>query len=224
MLAGTEDSAQAAAALEQLCRAYWFPLYTFARRRGNDAEASRDLTQGFFADLMERQALGRVTREGGKFRSFLLGSFKHFLSDQWDKERRLKRGGGREIISLDGEPADERYQLEPRDDLTPERHFERRWAQAVLEQVAARMREECRAAGTEERFDALKDLMMGNADGDSYDAAARRLGLSVSAVTSALHRLRTRFRELFREEIAQTVASPADVDEEIRYLISVLAG
>ncbi len=222
-MAGRGDSEAALAALEQLCRAYWFPLYAYARRRGHVADAAKDLTQGFFADLLERQALGRVTRDGGKFRSFLLGSFNHFLSDQWDKERRLKRGGGREIIALDGVTAEERYQFEPRDDQTPERLFERRWAQAVLAQVGERLRRECRVAGTEQRFEVLKDMITGDTGAGSYDAAAARLGMSVSAVTSTLHRLRERFRQVFRDEIAQTVGHPEEVDEEIRYLVGALA-
>lgn len=223
LLAGREDSAQAAEALEKLCRAYWFPLYAYARRRGHDVMSAEDLTQAFFADLLERQALGQVDRSKGKFRSFLLASLNNFLNNEWDKAQRLKRGGGREIVSFDGMSVEERYQFEPPDEATPERLFERRWAQAVLAQAVSRMGAESRAAGMERRFEVLKDFLMGDAGSASYEGAAARLDLTVSAVTSAIHRLRGRFREVFREEIAHTVTSPQEVEEEIRHLLVALS-
>jgi RNA polymerase sigma-70 factor (ECF subfamily) len=219
LTAADPASPDAQAALDRLCRAYWFPLYAYVRRRGFDVATAQDLTQSFFADLLERHALGQVDRAKGKFRSFLLASLNNFLNNEWDKARRQKRGGGRGMVSFDGLSAEERYQVEPPDEATPERLYERRWAQAVLAQAVARIGAESRAAGMEQRFEVLKDFLMGDAAGTSYEAAAARLELSVSAVTSAIHRLRTRFREVFREEIAQTVADPREIEEEIRHLL-----
>ena len=223
ILAGREDSAQAADALEKLCRAYWFPLYAYVRRRGHDVPTAQDLTQAFFAELLERHALDQVDRSKGRFRSFLLASLNNFLNNEWDKGRRLKRGGGREILSFDGMTTEERFQYEPPDETTPEKIFERRWAQAVLEQAVARMADELRAVGMTERFEVLKDFLMGDARDGSYEGAAARLNLTVSAVTSAIHRLRGRFREVFREEIAHTVAHPDEIDQEIRHLLGALS-
>jgi RNA polymerase sigma factor (sigma-70 family) len=223
LAAGSQESPHASQALETLCRAYWYPLYAFVRRQGYDAHAAEDLTQGFFAHLLEHKALSKVDPGKGKFRSFLLASLNNFLNNERDKTQRLKRGGGAEIFSLDAEPAEERYQSEPVHGESPEKLFERRWAQAVVEQVATQLTREFAAAGQAARFEVLKDFLMGDPRNTSYDEAAERLALSVSAMTSAIHRMRVRFRELFRAEIANTVGSPDEVDEEIRYLAARLS-
>lgn len=215
-------STEASRALEQLCQSYWMPLYSYIRRSGHDATAAKDLTQAFFEDLLERHALGRIDRGRGKFRSFLIASLNHFLRDEWARSRTLKRGGGREIFSIDAVPAEEFYQYEPMDEETPEKVFERRWAQTVLHGAIMRLSTEWAEAGLGERFEVLKEFLMGDAAGGSYEDAAKRLGVTLAAVTSAIHRLRTRFREVFREEIVHTVATPSEVDEEIRYLASIL--
>jgi len=222
LAAGDSQSPQTAQALEKLCRAYWFPLYAFVRRQGWDAYEAQDLTQSFFAHLLEKKALGKVQREKGKFRSFLLASLTNFLNNERDKARRQKRGGGLEVLSLDARQSEERYLSEPAHGESPERLFERQWAHMVVEQVVARLREEFVSPEQAERFNLLKDFLMGDPRHLSYDDAARRLGMSVAAVTSAIHRLRGRFRQLFRLEIANTVDSPGEVDEEIRYLLTAL--
>jgi RNA polymerase sigma factor (sigma-70 family) len=209
-------------ALESLCRSYWYPLYAHARRQGFDAHESQDLTQAFFAFLLEKKALGKVDPAKGKFRSFLLSSMNNFLNNERDKAQRFKRGGGAKVISLDAEPAEQRYLSEPACDQTPEKIFERRWANAVVEQVAKRLTAEFDAAGQAQRFEILKEFLMGEPRDVSYDEAAKRMGVSVSAMTSAIHRARLRFRDLFRAEIANTVNSPEEVDDEIRHLLAAL--
>jgi len=211
-------------ALERLCRAYWYPLYAHVRRQGSSPHDAQDLTQGFFAWLLASKHLGVADPELGKFRNFLLVRLEHFLSDQRKKERAQKRGGGQAIISLDAELAEERYRLEPASELAPEKHFDRHWALTVMEQTVARLRKEYVAAGRTELFEELKHFQTGEEATQSYTEVAARLGLSESAVKSAIFRLRRRHRDLLREEIAQTVATPAEVDEEIRYLIAVIAG
>jgi len=223
VLAAAESQApHASEALEKLCRAYWYPLYAFVRRQGYGAHDAQDLTQAFFAMLLEKRSLGKVDPSKGKFRSFLLASLSNFLNNERDKAQRLKRGGGAEIVSLDADSAGERYEAEPRHDESPQKIFERRWANAVVEQVASRLLLEYAAGGQAERFDVLKDFLLGDPREVSYDQAASRLGLSVSAVTSAIYRMRARFREFFREEIARTVGGPEEVDDEIGYLLSAL--
>jgi DNA-directed RNA polymerase specialized sigma24 family protein len=222
LAAGHATEATARRALEQLCRAYWYPLYAYVRRRGFGPDEAQDLTQSFFQRLIEKQVLALADRHRGKFRSFLLGSLNNFLANEWDKSQRLKRGGAVSILSLDAVPAEERYQLEPVDNATPEVLYERRWAQAVLEQAVGRMEAEYERNGQGARFAVLKDFLMGDSGKVSYDAAAQRLNLTVSALTSAVHRLRGRFRDVFREEIAHTVATPIEVDEEIQHLMAVL--
>jgi RNA polymerase sigma-70 factor (ECF subfamily) len=182
------------------------------------------LTQSFFAWLIESKHLRVADSERGRFRSFLLGMVKNFLSDERKKAHAQKRGGGRTLISLDAASAEERYDLEPATDLTPDLIFDRRWAWTVMEQTVARLREEYAAAGRAELFDALRQFQPGEEPGQSYAEVATRLGLTESAVKSAIWRLRQRHRELLREEIAHTVATPADVAEEIRYLLGVLGG
>jgi len=224
LAAADTQSPRKSEALETLCRAYWYPLYAFVRRQGFDAHEAKDLTQAFFAFMLEKKALGKVDPARGKFRSFLLSSLTNFLNNERDRARRLKRGGGLEMISLDAEPAEQRYLAEPAHGETPEMIFERRWAGAVVEQVARNLAAEFAAAGQAQRFAILQEFLMGDPREMSYEEAAGRLGVSVSAVTSAIHRARQRFRELFRAEISNTVGSPGEVDDEIRYLLTALGG
>lgn len=222
LTAGDTQSPESARALETLCRAYWYPLYAFVRRRGYDAHEAEDLTQAFFTYLLQKKAFGKIDQTKGKFRSFLLASLNNFLNNEWDKSQRLKRGGGLNVFSFDGVPADERYRLEPIHGESPEKLFERRWAEVVLERVIDRLRKESENAGQLARFEVLSPFLMSSSKATSYQSAAERLGLSVNAVTAAVHRMRLRFRELFRGEIANTVPSPEDVQDEIRSLLSAL--
>jgi RNA polymerase sigma-70 factor (ECF subfamily) len=223
LAAGEGAAPGSAAALEKLCRAYWYPLYAYVRREGYSPHDAQDLTQEFFAWLLESKHLRVANPERGKFRSFLLVRLKHFLSDQRKKARAQKRGGGQVVVSLDAELAEERYLLEPATELTPEAIFDQRWALTVMEQTVSRLREEYVAAGQTELFEELKHFQPLEGAGPSYAEVAARLGLSQSAVKSAIYRLRQRHRDLLREEIAHTVSTAAEVDEEIRYLIAVMA-
>jgi RNA polymerase sigma-70 factor (ECF subfamily) len=217
-----QDSPQAAVALEQLCRTYWYPLYAYVRRRGHGPEDAQDLTQEFFARLLARNSLAQVGPEKGKFRSFLLAALRHFLSDQRDRVRAAKRGGGVEILSLDAQEAEERYRLEPVERLDAERIYERRWAMTLLEQALTRLRDESVAAGKTELFERLRSFVAGDSEVTCGEVASE-LRLSESAVKSAVHRLRERYRAFVREEIAHTVADPTEIEAEIRYLIMVMS-
>lgn len=219
--AGDVLSLQRGRALEQLCRAYWFPLYAFVRRRGHEVEEARDLTQGFFARLLEKNYLTEADRARGRFRTFLIAALKHFLANEWDKTRAQKRGGGCLVLSLDEADAEGRYLEEPMDEATPETIFERRWAEAVLEKVFNRLRAEFDGADPAGRFAIVKPFLLGGGDG-AYAEAAARLGISETGARSVVHRLRRRFRDLMRAEIAQTVGSAEEVDEEIRHLLAAL--
>lgn len=222
--AGQTPSPLSQAALEKLCRAYWFPLYTFIRRQGHAPEEAQDLTQAFFAHLLETESFTRADPHKGRFRSFLLGALKHFLVNEWQRARRLKRGGGCAFLSLDETDAETRLAAEPADDLTPEAVYERRWAEAVLAQVLDRLREEFAASGQGDRFEALKVFLLAGQEPASYADVARQLGLGETAVKSAIYRLRQRYGELIRAEIAHTVASAAEVEDELRHLLAVLCG
>jgi RNA polymerase sigma-70 factor (ECF subfamily) len=219
------DSPAAIEAWEKLCRAYWGSLFCYVRRRGHSFEEAEDLTQEFFLRLKNKEYLVHLQNREGKFRSFLLTLLKHFLCDERDKARALKRGGGVPDARLDALSEEERYRVEPADSFSPEHLFDRRWAQTVLEQALDRLRQEYAEAGKTALFDALQHLHPGH-DGPApaYAELGARLGLSESAVTSAIFRLRRRHAELLREEVAQTVARREDIDEEIRYLIEVMAG
>lgn len=214
---GTDS--QARLALEALCEAYWYPLYAHVRRRGRSADEAPDLTQAFFADLLGRDFLGRVDQSRGRFRSFLLASLEHFLSRERDKEHALKQGGGIKPLSLDSREAEDRYLHEPEDRLTPEMAFERRWGLTVLERTMERLRAEF--AGQADRFERFKLFLTGSGSAQ-YREIATDLGMTETAVKAAVHRLRQRYGQLLRQEIAETVADPVEVDDEVRHLLGVL--
>ena len=219
--AGQDAHAQAQAALAQLCEGYWYPLYSFIRRRGYSPHDAQDITQAFFAHLLEKRGLGRVDPEQGRFRTFLLASLKNFLANDWDRANALKRGGGQSILSLQQESAESRYQLEPSHDLTPERLFERQWALTLLDQVLAALRDEYHSEGKGRLFEELKTTLVGQAGG--YADMAARLEQSEGAIKVAVHRMRHRYRELMRARIAETVGE-GDVEDELRHLLTVLSG
>jgi RNA polymerase sigma factor (sigma-70 family) len=222
LAAGREESAQAGEALERLCRAYWYPLYAYVRRWGYGPEDAQDLTQEFFARLLAKDYLTRADPHKGRFRSFLLAGLKNLLCDERDKQGRLKRGGRQQVISFDERVAEGRYGLEPVNELTPERLFERSWGATLLERAASRLREEYVAAGKAELYEQLTEFRLDAPEQRPYAEVAAQLGLSESAVKSAIYRLRQRHHELVREEIARTLADPAEVDDEIRYLLGVI--
>jgi len=209
-------------ALEKLCRTYWSPIYSFVRRDGRSVEDAQDLTQGFFARLLERRDFDAVRREKGRLRSYLLTSLKHFLINERQRAMSIKRGEGRGLIPLDEIVAHERTDPEPADELTADKVFERRWALTVLEQVLARLGEEYRAAGNAKLFEHFKEILADEAGGKSQAGIGQELGMTENAVKQAYHRFRQRYRELLREEIAHTVAAPGDVEDELRHLIVVL--
>lgn len=209
-------------ALEKLCRAYWPPIYSWVRSQGHAIEEAQDLTQEFFARMLRYGSVGRANPAQGRFRSFLLGSLKHFLANEWHRARAQKRGGGQPVFSLDSVEGIERDAMEPRSDETPDRLFERRWAETLLARVNARLRREYEAVGQTGRFEALKSYLLGGGDAVPYIDTARTLGLTESAVKSAIHKLRQRYGEMVRHEITQTVATPEEVEDEIRCLLAAL--
>jgi len=222
VLTAQERSPAADAALEKLCRTYWWPLYGFVRRQGYSPEEAQDLTQGFFALVLERRDFDVVRREKGRLRSYLLVSLKNFLAKARRRELAVKRGEGRALVPLDELLARERADLEPADNLTADRIYERRWALTLLEQVLTRLESEYRSAGNAKLFDCLKEFLSDEPGRRSQAEVAAELGTTENAVKQAFHRLRQRYRELLRDEIAQTVAVPGDVENELRHFISVL--
>jgi len=225
VLAAAHDSRpDAQAALATLCETYWYPLYAYVRRLGYKAEDAQDLTQGFFAALLEKQYVKAADRERGRFRSFLLTALKRFLSKEYDRAHAQTRGGKRKPISLDLESGESRYALEPSHDVTPEAIYQRRWALTVLDRVIVRLRQAYADAGKEKVFDGVKAFLTGETGAPPYEQVARELGMSEGAVKVAVHRLRRRYRDLLRSEIAQTVADPEEVEEELKYLLTVLEG
>jgi len=222
LAAGHDTSPAADEALEKLCGAYWYPLYAYTRRRGYSPHDAEDLVQGFLARLVEKEMVRKVQREGGRFRSFLLTCFNHFLNDQQDCARRLKRGGDREIVSLDTELAEGRYCVEPADPVDPARIFERRWALTVLENVLTRLKAELETEGKGKLFAHLQALVVGEPGAARQAEVGAHLGLSEGAVAVTVHRLRQRYRLLLREEVAQTVQRLEEVDDEMAHLLNVL--
>ncbi len=220
---GQSTDAQASEALEELCRTYWYPLYAFVRRQGRSPEDAQDLTQGFFAHLLRKDFLSGVGPEKGRFRSFLLACLKHFLADEWEKARTAKRGGSCPEMRLGLEGAEERYQLEACVEADAESLYERRWALDLLDQVLNRLRHEAVASGREAVFDQLQGCLLGERPTETYAQMGARLGMSETAVKVTVHRLRQRYRELLREEIAHTVTRPDEIDEEMRYLFEVVS-
>ncbi|GAC1335095.1 MAG: sigma factor [Isosphaeraceae bacterium] len=213
----------ARAALEQLCSSYWYPVYAFVRSKGNSPDEAQDLVQGFFARLLEKDDLLVVDPAKGRFRSFLMASCSHFLANQRDRERRLKRGGGRQPVTIDTFEAESRYRREPADERTPERIYMRRWASTLIERVLDRLGNEMAALGKSSLFETLKPLLIGD-DAVSYRRQGAMIGLGEGAARVAVHRMRTRYREILREEVGRTVDDPADVDQEIRGLFDALSG
>ena len=218
--AGDPQRTEARSALISLCENYWYPLYAYLRRRGYSADQAQDLTQEFFIRVLEGRYLDRADPEKGRFRAFLLTSLKFFVADEEDRQRASKRGGGA-VVSLEFSAGEERYQREPSHDETPERIFERRWALSVLDRVVEKLRDEFVQHGRPEHFERLKVFLLGQSDAP-YAALAREMNTSEGALKVAIHRLRKRYRDLFRQEIADTVADPAEVELELRYLAAVL--
>ncbi len=221
VLCAQGSSAGAQEALEKLCRSYWFPLYAFVRREGHSPDDAKDLTQEFFARFLERRDFDAVRREKGRLRSYLLVSLKHFLANEWHRSAAIKRGRGEQPISFD-EILAQRYELEPADTLTAEQIYERRWAMAVLDQVLVHLENEYRRDGRGQLFDRLKVLLADEPGHPSQAEIAAELKMTENAVKQAFHRLRLRYRELLREQIAHTVATPDELEDELRHLIAAL--
>jgi RNA polymerase sigma-70 factor (ECF subfamily) len=215
---------EAQAAIANLFQTYWYPLYAYIRRRGYSEHDAEDLVQAFCAHVQEKHALAKADPDRGKFRTFLLSSLQNFLANEETRAHAQKRGGGRELIFLDAEDAPARYGLEPTDKLTPEAIFETRWAHAVLEQTLTGLRADFVEKGKQRLFDGLSSFLTGDQPIDSYQQAATRLGLPLSAIKTTVHRLRQDYRAKLREEIARTVSTPEEVDDELRHLRKVLAG
>jgi RNA polymerase sigma-70 factor (ECF subfamily) len=224
LAAGQQESPQAADALEKLCRTYWYPLYAYVRRRGYGVEDAQDLTQGYLLQLLERRSFSRVDRSKGRFRSFLLAGLNYFLADHRDRATAQKRGGGQPTLSFDAQAAEQRYRLEPVDNCSPDKLFERSWASALLDQVLARLEQEFREAGKTDLFQRLRPFLVAGTGPETYADAAALSGMTAEAFKKAVQRLRHRYYELFREEIAQTMADPAEVEDEMRHLCAVIAG
>jgi RNA polymerase sigma factor (sigma-70 family) len=227
LTAGRAEFQLAQDALETLCKTYWYPLYAYVRRRGYSPADAEDLTQEFFAWLLERKWLGKADPQRGRFRSFLLTSISNFLSNEWDKARTQKRGGGK-IISLERDEAENRYTWQPlsysipESSFTPEQSFEWRWALTLLDQVMGRLKVEFEQENKKELFETLKPCLLGENTAQPYAILAGKLGMTEGSVKVTVHRLRQRYRQLLREEIASTVAAPEEVEEELRYLFAVL--
>jgi RNA polymerase sigma factor (sigma-70 family) len=218
--AGDPKRGEAHSALVSLCEAYWYPLYAYVRRRGYSADQAKDLTQEFFIRVLEGRYLDRADPEKGRFRAFILTSLKFFVADEADRDRAQKRGGGK-VVSFEVSSGEDRYQREPAHNETPERIFERRWVLSVLDRVMDRLRAEFVEHGRLDHFNRLKVFLLDQAE-TPYAALAREMGTSEGALKVAIHRLRKRYRDLFRQEIAETVADPADVESEVRFLAAAL--
>jgi RNA polymerase sigma-70 factor (ECF subfamily) len=220
--AGRADDSGARAALAFLCQRYWYPLYAFVRKKGIDPERAEDVTQGFFVRLIEKQVLERAAPSRGRFRLFLLASLQNFLSNERDQAQAQKRGGGRPKLALDVDAGERKLRFEPSHELTPERIFDRAWAVQLLELVVGRLRQEFADKGKASEFDIMQSFLAGKHKDLSYERTAAALALSVAAVRQAAHRLRKRYREMLRAEVAETVASEDQIDDEIRGLFEAL--
>jgi RNA polymerase sigma-70 factor (ECF subfamily) len=223
LTASEVESPAASDALSRLCKVYWYPLYAYVRRQGYNPDEAQDLTQEFFARLLAKNFLRTLDRQKGKFRSFLLAAMEHFLAKEWRDSRRLKRGGGQALISLDDTDAESRYQIEPAETMTAEKIYERRWALTLLEQAIQRLRGEFEAAGKHELFEVLQGFLSGDKTGISYAQAGLQLDMTEGAVKVAAHRMRQRYGELVRLEIANTVSVAEEVDDELRHLMAALS-
>ncbi len=223
VLRAQDESPAAYEALETLCRVYWRPIYSFVKRQGFGPEEAKDLTQGFFAQLLERKSFNAVRKEKGRLRSYLLGALKYFLTDEHRRAMAIKRGKGQRLIPLEGLDADEWIDLEPADPLTAEMIYERRWASTLLECVLSRLKDEYRAAGNAALFDSLKQLLPDEPGAPSQAEIAAGLGMNENALRQAFYRFRQRYQSLLREEVAHTVATPGDIEDELRHLIAVVA-
>jgi RNA polymerase sigma-70 factor (ECF subfamily) len=221
--AGRKSSPQSDRALADLCQTYWYPLYAYVRRRTLNREDAEDRVQSFFAKFLEGNYLRGLSAERGRFRAFLLASLKHFLANERDKAGRQKRGGGAQHLSLDWQGADERFHLDPADPASPDRHFDREWALALLERVITRLHGECVAEGKSPLFEQARGYLMAGEKAIPYAEAARALGSEEGAVRVAVHRLRKRYRHLLRDEISQTLSNPAQIEEELRSLQAALS-
>jgi len=221
--AGEEDGDKASAALTRLCQTYWYPLYGYVRRRGYQPEDAQDLTQEFFARILAKDYLKGITREGGKFRSFLLVMLKRFLANEWQRKNSLRRGGGREILTLNGSDSEERYRLEPPDPRSPEKAFERRCALTLLNRTVAALEKEFSNTGRSDLFAKLKPFVTGDMENNSYAEISRQLGITEGTLRVNVNRMRKRYRALLRLEIGHTVEKPEDIDDEIRNLFAALA-
>ncbi len=221
--AGRKTTPQAERALEELCATYWFPLYAYVRRRGYNKADAEDLTQAFFARFLEKNYLASLTAERGRFRAFLLASLKNFLVNEWDKSQRLKRGGGAAHLSLDWESADTKFQVAATNEPSPDKAFDREWAVALLAHVIEQLRKECEADGKARQFEHLKVFLTAGKGAVPQADVARALGVDEGAVRVAAHRLRKRYRELLRSEIAHTLSDPTQVDEEMRALFGAFS-
>ncbi len=223
LAAGDTDSPGSREALGALCETYWYPLYAYARRRGQSEENARDLTQGFFAKLLEKNWVAAADRERGKFRTFMLTALKHYMADEWDRQRAQKRGGGDLPISLDFDTAEDGYRLELADDRTPEDVFEESWAKTLMDRARQRLRGDMLVPGKEQRFDLIEGVIIGEREDSSYREIADILEMSEAAVKVAVYRMRRRFGEILRAEVADTVSDVADVDVEVKHILGLLS-
>lgn len=223
LAAGREKDVRSEQALATLCELYWYPVYAFIRRQGRSADEAGDLTQAFFTRVLEKSYLRDADPERGRFRSFLLGCLRHFLSNEADRARAIKRGGGQTPLAFEIDTAEGRYLLEPRDEMTPDKIFDRRWALTLLDRALTQLRDEYATKGKQRLFDELKGFLTGDSAGVPYATAARTLEVSEGAVKVDVHRLRRRFRDLLTAQIAETVLDPRDVDDEIRHLLKAVS-